>query len=153
MNIMIEYLDLHRATINALRDYNIKKKTASMAKQRIDRRKSDLTSVKAPKIDGMPTTHNPHAMEEKITATLDDITLLEHSYERAKMFLDWFEPAWNNLSGDEQFILEKFYCVNDRSGENAVVEIASKLHISESYVYKIAKRTAEKLQELLFGAK
>lgn len=65
--------------------------------------------------------------------------------------MEWFQPAWNQLTEDERFVLETFYGEENSYGNNAVSYIASYFRIEQSSAYKRKNRALDQLTVLLFG--
>ncbi|WIK63927.1 hypothetical protein [Gleimia hominis] len=56
-----------------------------------------------------PRSDDPHAGEQRLSATLDQIDLYRERYGQARQYLDWFLPAWQVLSEDDRYVLENFF--------------------------------------------
>ena len=110
-----------------------------------------MTSVGSPKWDGMPRTHNPQAGEERILKAIDEIDILKERYRQAMEYMEWFQPAWNQLTEEERYVLETFYGDANSYGSNAVYYIASYFKIEQSSAYKRKNRALDRLTVLLFG--
>ena len=65
--------------------------------------------------------------------------------------MDWFKPAWDELSEEEQFVLETFFSEDNAYGNNAVYYIQEHLRIEQSTAYKRKNRALDHLTVLLFG--
>ena len=108
MSIMWKYLDKRSATIAAIKDYDAMQFIINSTDDEIKRVHEKMTSVGSPKWDGMPRTHNPQAGEERILAGIAEIDILKERYRQAVEYMDWFKPAWEQLSDDDQYCLETF---------------------------------------------
>lgn len=67
------------------------------------------TSVGVPKYDDHVRSGNVHSGEDKMANTIEEIDILKERYRQAMEYMSWFEPAWKQLSEDEQYILEGVY--------------------------------------------
>lgn len=150
MNIIWQYLDKKSAAVNALKDYSSMQFIISHTSDEIKEVYDDMSSVGSPKFDGMPKAHNSHAHEEKMTKCIEDIDVLKERYRQAVEYMQWFKPAWGQLSDDEQYILETFYNCDD-SQTRAVYKICDKYHIERSSAYNKKNRAVAHLAALLFG--
>ena len=65
--------------------------------------------------------------------------------------MDWFIPAWEELSEDERFVLEKFYWDREDSQTEAVYAICDHFSIERSSAYNKKNRALDKLTLLLYG--
>ena len=48
----------------------------------------------------MPKSRNPAAAENRIVDAIEEIDVLKERYRRAVEYMDWFRPAWEELSED-----------------------------------------------------
>lgn len=65
--------------------------------------------------------------------------------------MDWFMPAWEELSEDERFILEEFYWGKEDSQTEAIYAICDHFSIERSSAYNKKNRALDKLTLLLYG--
>ena len=149
MNIIWKYLDKRSATINAIKDYDSMAFIIKTTEKEIERANEKLSSG-GPKLSDIPSVHNPKAGEERILSVIDQINILQERYKQAQEYMTWYKPAWAQLTEQEQYILKSFYAENGY-GCNAVYEIANKLSIEQSAVYKRKNRALSRLVVLLFG--
>ena len=151
MSIMWKYLDKRSATIAAIKDYDSMQFIINSTDDEIKRTYEKMTSIGSPKWDGMPRTHNPQAGEERILAGIAEIDILKERYRQAVEYMDWFKPAWEQLSDDDQYCLETFYGDGNTYGSSAAYYIAEYLHIEQPTAYKRKNRALDRLTVLLFG--
>ena len=151
MNIIWRYLDKRSATIAAVKDYDAMKFIIENTDQAVIEARDKMTSLGSPNWDGMPHAHNPNAGEEKILKGLEEIDILKERYRQAVEYMDWFKPAWEELSDDEQFVLETFYQDENTFGSYAADTVASQFRIERSSAYKRKDRALDHLTVLLFG--
>ena len=151
MSIMWKYLDKRSATIAAIKDYDAMQFIINSTDDEIKRVHEKMSSVGSPKWDGMPRTHNPQAGEERILSGIAEIDILKERYRQAVEYMDWFKPAWEQLSDDDQYCLETFYGDGNTYGSSAAYYIAEYLHIEQPTAYKRKNRALDRLTVLLFG--
>jgi hypothetical protein len=65
--------------------------------------------------------------------------------------MNWFRPAWEQLTEDERFLLESFYGDVNSYGSGAASYIAEHFGIEQSSAYKRKNRALDRLTVLLFG--
>ena len=82
---------------------------------------------------------------------IDEIDILKERYRQAVEYMDWFRPAWEQLSEDERYCLEAFYGDGNSYGSSATSYIANYLHVEPSSAYKKKNRALDRLTVLLFG--
>jgi len=146
--MMTAYSHNANATIAAIRKYDdmrlIVDKTPIDIKDKYD----SLASPGSQIIDGMPHRHNPHAGEEHLVEMLDIIGEMNKRYETATVFLQWFEPMWNSLSGNERQILEtyKFSGISSSMVDEAVTAT-----YSIRQLHRARQKALSRLEFLLFG--
>ncbi len=151
MSIMWKYLDKRSATIAAIKDYESMQFIINSTDDEIKRVHEKMTSVGSPKWDGMPRPHNPQAGEERILKAIDEIDILKERYRQAVEYMDWFKPAWEQLSDDDRYCLETFYGDGNTYGSSAAYYIAEYLHVEQATAYKRKNRALDRLTVLLFG--
>ena len=151
MNIVWHYLDKRAATIGLLKDYNSKKDIIDNTDDDIAILHDGMLSPSAPVNDGMPSVHNPKANESRIVFSIDKIDVLKERLRQAIEYMNWFQPAWDELTEDEQFVLYEFYMVEDQSRTDAVHTICDYFKIERSSAYNKKNRALERLTLLLYG--
>lgn len=152
MNIIWQYLDKKGAAINALKDYSSMDYIIKHTSDEIAGANVKMEGVGSPSFDGMPKTHNPHSGEDRIINSLMEIDVLKERYRQAMEYMDWFKPAWEELTDDERYVLETFYLTNDElSQTGAVYSICDYYHIERSSAYNKKNRAVQHLAVLLFG--
>lgn len=95
--------------------------------------------------------HNPTAGENRILKGIEEIDVLKERYRQAVEFMEWFQPAWNTLSDEEQVVLELFYISGDGNQTDAVLAICERFYIERSSAYKKKDRALTHLAVLLYG--
>lgn len=77
---------------------------------------------------------------------IEEIDTLKERYRQALEYMAWFEPAWAQLSEDEQYLLERAYL-----DEVEVIAICDHLGIEKKTYYMHKKRALDHLKTLLYG--
>ena len=111
MSIMWKYLDKRSATIAAIKDYDAMQFIINSTDDEIKRTYEKMTGVGSTNWDGMPSSHNVHTGEDRILTGIEEIDILKERYRQAVEYMDWFRPAWEQLTEDERYCLETFYGV------------------------------------------
>ena len=151
MSIMWKYLDKRSATIAAIKDYDAMQFIITSTDDEIKRSYEKMTGVGSPTWDGMPSSHNPHVGEDRILSGIEEIDILKERYRQAVEYMDWFKPAWEQLTEDERYCLETFYGDGNTYGSNAAYYIAEYLNVEQPTAYKRKNRALDRLTVLLFG--
>src|SRR5690625_3031278 len=151
MNIVWHYLDQRAATIDVIKDYN-------SIKHIIDNTDDDITILhdgmiypSEPVNDGMPSGHNPKANVDRIAYSIDKIDVLKERLRQVIEYMNWFQPAWDELTEDEQFVLYEFYMVENQRRTDAVHTICDYFKIERSSAYNKKNRALDRLTLLLYG--
>ena len=137
MSIMWKYLDKRQAAVAAIKDYESMQFIINTTDDEIKRTYDKMSGISSPRWDGMPRVHNPQASEERILNAIDEIDVLKERYRQAVEYMNWFEPAWNQLSDEDRYVLETFYGDANSYGSSAA--------------YKRKNRALDRLTVLLFG--
>lgn len=99
----------------------------------------------------MPHACDPKAGEERIVSAISEIDIIKERYRQAIEYMDWFKPAWEELTDDERYCLEIFYGDSNSYGSNAAYYVAEYLHIEQPTAYKRKNRALDRLTVLLCG--
>ena len=151
MSIMWKYLDKRQGAIAAIKDYESMQFIINTTDDEIKNAYDKMGGVASPKWDGMPRVHNPQAHEERLLNIIEEIDVLRERYRQAVEYMNWFEPAWNQLSDEDRYVLETFYGDANSYGSSAAYYIAEYLHVEQPTAYKRKNRALDRLTVLLFG--
>ncbi len=151
MSIVWQYLDKRSAAVSALQDYSSMAFILSHTDEEIKNTREQMTGISGTKFDGLPKAHNPQATEERIVNGVNEIDVLKERYRQAAEYMEWFKPAWEQLSEDEQYVLETFYSKDNAYGSGTIYAIAERFHIDRNAAYKKKNRALDRLTVLLFG--
>lgn len=150
MSMIWKYLDKRSAAVDALKDYSSMNFIIEHTDGEIKSTYNKMSGVGSPRFDGMPHSHNPQAGEERILKGIEEIDVLKERYRQAAEYMEWFKPAWAELTEDERYVLEIFYA--DEDGQSgAVYDICDHFHIERSSAYNKKNRALRHLSMLLFG--
>lgn len=150
MSIIWKYLDKRSATINAIKDYDSMQFIILSTEEKLKQAGEDMARLTSPTYDGLPKQHNPQAGESHLAQAIDQIDVAKDRYRAALEYRDWFQPAWDQLAEDDQFVLESFY-QESMDATWAVSEICEHFNIERSSAYNRKNRAISKLELLLFG--
>ena len=151
MSIIWQYLDKRGAAIKALKDYNSMRYIISHTSEEIAGAKERKSGIRTSNLDGMPKSRNPAAAENRIVDAIEEIDVLKERYRRAMEYMDWFRPAWEELSEDERFVLETSYQNDGGDQSGAVYSICEHFGIERSSAYNRKNRALDHLTILLYG--
>src|SRR5690625_2822170 len=151
MNIVWHYLDKRAATIDVLKDYNSMKHIIDNTDDDIAILHDGMLSASAPVKYGMPSVKHSRANENRIAYSIDKIDMLKERLRQAIEYMNWFQPAWDELTEDEQFVLYEFYMVENQRRTDAVHTICDYFKIERSSAYNKKNRALDRLTLLLYG--
>lgn len=151
MNVVWKYLDKRAGAVAALKDFSSMKFIIENTDQEIKEVYDKMSSVGGTRFDGMPHNRNLHALEDRVINTIEEIDILKERYRQAVEYMDWFLPAWEELSEEDRYVLEVFYGEDNDYGSGAADMIADYFHIERASAYRKKNRAVEKLTVLLFG--
>ena len=151
MSIIWKYLDKRSAAVVALKDYGNMKFIISNTDDEIKAAYEKMGGVGSPQPDGMPHAHNPHAAEDRMVKGIEEIDVLRERYRQAVEYMEWFLPAWEELSEDDRYVLDAFYSEDNEYGSSAADDIADYFGIERASAYRRKNRALAKLTTLLFG--
>ena len=151
MNIVWQYLDKRGAVIKAIKDYSSMQYILDHTEEKIIAAKAQQTGIRTSQMDEMPKSHNPVAAENRMVKNIEEIDVLKERYRQAVEYMDWFQPAWNELPEDERFLLEQCYQNDGGDQGSAVYSICEHFGIERSSAYNRKNRALEHLTILLYG--
>ncbi len=151
MSIMWKYLDKRSAAVAAIKDYASMRFIINSTDEEIKKAFEKIAVPATPKWDGMPRVHDPKAGENRMLNGIEEIDILKERYRQAMEYMDWFKPAWAQLSDEDKYVLEAFYGSEKNYGCSAAYYVADYLNIEPSTAYKRKSRALERLTVLLFG--
>ena len=142
------FLDKRDATVRVLENYDSMKFIIENTSDEIKKTSDKIASVGVPKYDDHVRSGNVHSGEDQVVNAIEEIDILKERYRQALEYMAWFEPAWKQLSEDEQYILESLYM-----DDVEVVDICVHLGIERKSFYMRKKRALDHLKTLLYGVK
>lgn len=149
MKIAWIYLNKHMAASDALKDYAAMSYIIENHAGLEEETQEKLFTLPSGAPTGMPHHENPHSFESRLAASFDEIDVLKERYRQALEYMVWFQPAWDELTNDEQFVLNAFYIDDDQ--QDAIGMICEQYRIERSSAYKKKNRALAKLATLLYG--
>ena len=149
MTIAWIYLDKKAAAVDALKDYASMEYIIQYHQDLMDEARLKLTSLRSSTPSGMPHHPNPQAAESQLASSLDEIDVLKERYRRALEYMEWFRPAWEALTEEEQFVLSEFYLGEEQ--KDSVGNICERFQIERSSAYNRKNRALTRLTLLLYG--
>lgn len=79
---------------------------------------------------------------------IEEIDMIKERFRQAAEYMNWFRPAWNQLSEDERYVLSVFYL----DGEPGAAErVADHFGIERKSAYNRKYRAVDRLSILLYG--
>jgi hypothetical protein len=145
------YLNKKDAAVNALKDYGKMKHIIDHTEEEIQRVYSRIAGVGSPAIEKMPSANNPQAGEDRMIKGIEEIDVLRERLRQAKEYMAWFQPAWDALSDDDQFVLDAFFSGGNEYGAGAADTVAEHFCIERASAYRKKNRALDNLTTLLYG--
>ena len=150
MHIGWSFLDKRNATKEAVRAYNNMNFIVKHAHEEMQEVRGRMGGATSPILDGLPHNHNPQNRENSLLAGIDEIDILKERYRQALEYMDWFKPAWEQLSEDERYVLDVFYMNGEESGDGIEL-IMQHFNIERRSAYNRKNRSLARLAVLLYG--
>lgn len=151
MNVIWMYLNKKDAAVNALKDYGKMKHIIDHTEEEIQRVYSRIAGVGSPATEKMPSANNPQAGEDRMIKGIEEIDVLRERLRQAKEYMAWFQPAWDALSDDDQFVLDAFFSGGNEYGAGAADTVAEHFCIERASAYRKKNRALDNLTTLLYG--
>ena len=123
---MWNYLDKRRATIAALKDYDGMKFIINSYQDDLKLAKEQMIGVSSPRYGFVPgSSKKDNPTEHRLLHGIDETTKLNERYQQAQLYFKWFEPAWQELSEDERFVLDVCYRTPNQSMNEGLTIVTS----------------------------
>jgi hypothetical protein len=150
MHISWSFLDKRRATISAIQAYPSMDFIMKNTDAEIKNTRMKMEGVGAQNMDGLPHAHNPQTSEDRLIGCINEIDTIKERYRQAAEYMNWFIPAWNQLSEEEQYILATFY-MDEEECRSGVSLIEDRFRIEKTSAYNRKNRALDHLTTLLYG--
>ena len=150
-HISWSFLDKKKASIDAIEAFDKMQFIIDHTDEDIINAQSKLYGLGGSGMDGLPHGHDVKAGENRIVSGIDEIDVMKERYRQAMEYMDWFKPAWEQLTDDERYCLDTFYGDGNTYGSSAAYYIAEYLHVEPPTAYKRKNRALDRLTVLLFG--
>ena len=147
MSIAWKYLDKKAAATDALKDFSIMEFILKCHPAELEEAREEMINYRSSVTDGLPKAKDPHGGEARLAACIDEIDVLRERYRQALEFMEWFRPAWDELSNDERFVLTEYYCTET----DAIDSISRYFSIERTSAYKRKNRALARLTVFLYG--
>jgi len=151
MTIAWIYLDKKTAAIDALKDFAGMEHIIQSHPDNLEEVREKMISIPSANLTGLSKQKTPKAGETRLAASLDEIDVLKERYRRALEYMEWFRPAWDTLTEDEQFILSEFFLQEDISKTEAILNLGEHFHLERAQVYRRKDKALDRLTLLLYG--
>ena len=148
MHISWSFLDKHHATVEAIKAFKSMDSIIKNTPDEIQNVRNSMGGVASPKLDGLPSVHNPQVREDRLLSGIDAIDVLEEKYRNAVEYMDWFKPAWEQLSDNERYVLDLSFMENV---DKPMDKIANHFRSERTAAYARRKRAINHLRLLLYG--
>jgi hypothetical protein len=150
MMIASKYINKNAAAVAAIQDYNNMCFIISNTPQEIKDVYEKMVLPRSQKLTEMPVARNLQAGNDKLVAQIDKLDILRERYSQAIEYMEWFEPAWLNLTGTERHILSEFY-MNNNQKSGATYRLMNELNYSESHIERLRSNSLNHLRSILYG--
>jgi hypothetical protein len=149
---MWNYLDKRRATVAALKDYDGMKFIIDSYQDGLKLAKEQMIGINSPQYVFAPGgTNKDNPTEHRLLHGINQTAKLNERYRQAQLYFKWFEPAWQELSKDERFILDVFYRAPHQSMNEGLTIIMDKHFIAKTTAYNRKNKSLDHLTLLLYG--
>ena len=152
-NIMWNYLDKREATVAALKDYNDMQFIINDYQNQVHKIKEKMLHLQSPKLGSIPNgTGNDNATETRLISGITKLDKVNERYQVARDYFDWFEPAWQQLTDEERFVLDSCYRIPNQSLNHGLTVLMDKYFIAKTTAYNKKNKALEHLTLLLYGS-
>lgn len=151
MSVMWNYVNKREATVNAIKDYYGMHFIIDTYHDDLKQTRNKMVGLSSPHFNPAPSSSSKgNPTEQRLVNGIVTTDKLNERYHSAKAYLDWFEPAWQELSEDERWILTTFY-LDKQTQTGAVLAIQERFCIERTSAYNKKNRALDHLTLLLYG--
>ena len=151
MHVSWSFLDKRQATMDAIGAYNAMNFIVKHTAEDVQKVRERMGGATSPTLDGMPHTHDPRSRENSLLSGIAEIDVLQERYRQAVEYMDWFKPAWDQLTDDERYVLDVFY-MNANECTDGIALIMDHFHIVRGSAYNRKNAALKRLVCLLYGS-
>ncbi len=152
-NIMWSYLDKRSATITVLKDYSDMRFINDNYHQQHQQLEDKMVGLTSPQLSLSPGGHGySNRQEDRLVNGLTKLNCLNERYQSARAYLEWFEPAWRELTPDEQWLLDVCYRTPNQSVSKGLLLASDHFFIAKSTAYNKKNLALDHLTLLLYGS-
>lgn len=149
-NAIWNMVDKRTATLNAIRNYPAMLFIRDIEAQKLTSRKEDIEQPVGTVFHEQTLRGTPLSADQKIINQINAVDLIERRLKHSFDFLDWFEPAWKDISEQDRMLLTRFY-LGARQKMGVTQELVKELNYSPRTVDGMRASALKKLQVRLFG--
>ena len=150
MHISWNFLDKRKAAMDAISVYHSMQFIIDHTEEDLMAAETKMEGVGSPNMDGLPHAHNPAAAEDRMVKCIEEIDTIKERYRQAVEYMNWFKPAWEQLSEDDRYVLDAFF-MDGEECKGAADIVADYFGIERTSAYSKRKRAIERLTTLLYG--
>ncbi len=152
-NVIWNYLDKREATVSALKDYHDIQFIIDDHQNQVHKIKEKMIHLQSPNVGSLPGgTFNDNATESRLISNITKLDKVNERYQVARDYFEWFEPAWQQLTDEEQFILDSCYRVPNQSLNQGLTLLMNKYFIAKTTAYNKKNKALDHLTLLLYGS-
>ena len=118
--------------------------------EEIKKAETKMYGVGGQGMDGLPHGRDVKSFENRIISGIEEIDVLKERYRQAKEYMTWFEPAWENLTDDERYVLDAFY-MSGGTQESGAILVADHYNIDRSSAFRRKNRAVDHMSLMLYG--
>lgn len=90
--------------------------------------------------------------EDHLINSISKLEQVNERYQAALAYLKWFEPAWQELTEDEQWLLDVCYRTPNQSVNKGLLLASDHFFIAKSTAYNKKNQALDHLTLLLYGS-
>lgn len=149
MHIGWSFVDTQKAAHEAVLAYRTMEGILQCCKFDIEKIRANMDGIGSPAFSKMPSANNPHSGEDRIIRGMERLEDIPDRQRRAQEYMNWFKPAWDQLTEDERFVLDAYK--NGKTNLNSLGAIARRFDVAAGTASNMRSRALERLACLLYG--
>lgn len=151
MSTMWNYVNKREATVNAIKDYYGMHFIIDTYHDQLKTTRDKMMGLSSPHFDFAPHSANKtNPTEHRLVNGAMANEKLNERYHAAQAYLDWFEPAWQELNEEERWVLTCFY-LDQPTQTASILAIQERYCIERTSAYNKKNRALDHLTLLLYG--
>lgn len=150
--ISLDYVDTKASTRNALKVWRVQEWKLTHGKDRLEEIETRLTNTTCHLGSTPVQGSGGNKIESAMTEGIHQKEMAEHGLLKAREYMEWILPCWEQLTEDERYILTERFIDHEehKDQKEPIRRIMHRYCIEQSEAYNRSREALEHLAKLLY---